>query len=103
MWGDEHVDDLAELVDRPAHLARLAGDHHMGLVDPPMVPDRMAARPSSLGQQRREPLHPRRVIELAVAGPRRRCRYRPDPKPQAGGVVGGVQQQVAPAFAVAVP
>ena len=57
--GDEHVDDLAELVDRPVYAAPLAGDLHIGLVDPPTIPDRMAARPSSLGQQWREPLHPR--------------------------------------------
>jgi hypothetical protein len=57
-WGDEHVDDLVELVDRPVHVAPLAGDLHIGLVDPPTVPDHAAARPSSLGEQRREPLHP---------------------------------------------
>ena len=45
MWGDEHVDDLAELVDRSVDVA-------------PAIPDDMATGPGSLGQQRREPLDP---------------------------------------------
>jgi hypothetical protein len=56
--GDEHVNDLAELVDRPVHVAPLAGDLHIGLVDLPAISNTVAARPSSLGQQRCEPLHP---------------------------------------------
>jgi hypothetical protein len=56
--GDEYVDDLAELVDRPVHVAPLAGDLHIGLVDLPAISNTMSARPSSLGQQRCEPLHP---------------------------------------------
>ena len=57
-WGDEHVDDLAELVDRAVDVAPPAGDLHIGLIDPPTVPDRVAAGPGGLGQQRREPQHP---------------------------------------------
>jgi hypothetical protein len=56
--GDEHVDDLAELVDRPVHIAPPPGDLHIGLVDLPAISNTMPARPSSLGQQRCEPLHP---------------------------------------------
>jgi hypothetical protein len=56
--GDEHVNDLAELVDRPVHIPPLAGDLHIGLVDLPAISNAMSARPSSLGQQRCEPLHP---------------------------------------------
>jgi len=50
--GDEHVDDLAKLVDRPVHLAPAAGDLHIGLVHLPAISNTMSARPSSLGQQR---------------------------------------------------
>jgi hypothetical protein len=57
-WGDEHVDDLAELVDRAVDVAPPAGDLHVGLIDPLTVPDRVAAGPGGLGQQRREPQHP---------------------------------------------
>jgi transposase IS116/IS110/IS902 family protein len=56
--GDEHVDDLAELVDRAVDIAPPAGDLHIGLVHEPAVPDQVAAWPCGVGQQRREPLHP---------------------------------------------
>jgi hypothetical protein len=56
--GDEHIDDLAELVDRPVHIPPAAGGLHIGLVDLPAISNTMSARPSSLGQQWREPLHP---------------------------------------------
>ena len=46
--GDEHVDDLAELVDRAVDVAPLAGDLHIGLVDLPAVTDGVPARPSGL-------------------------------------------------------
>jgi hypothetical protein len=67
---DEHVDDLAELVDRPIHVPPPAGDLHIGLVHLPAVTDHVPARPSSLGQQRREPQHPpvdRDVVDLHTA------------------------------------
>src|SRR4030095_12907824 len=44
---DEHVDDLAELVERPVQVAPLAGDLHLGLVDLPAISNTMSARPSS--------------------------------------------------------
>jgi hypothetical protein len=57
-WGDEDVDDLPELIDRPIDIAPLAGDLHIGLVDVPAVPNGVPARPGGVGQQRGEPLHP---------------------------------------------
>src|SRR4029453_15348822 len=56
--GDEHVDDLPELVDRAVHVAPPASHLHVGLVDLPAVPDGMPAGPGGIGQQRREPLDP---------------------------------------------
>jgi hypothetical protein len=65
--GDEHVDDLAELVDRPVDVAPRAGRPDVGLVHEPAVADGVSAGPGRLGQQRREPLDPpvdRSVIDL---------------------------------------
>jgi hypothetical protein len=56
--GDEHVNDLAELVDRAVHVAPPAGDLHIGLIHEPAIPDQVAAGSGGVGQQRREPLHP---------------------------------------------
>jgi hypothetical protein len=58
--GDEHVNNLSELVDRAVHVAPLAGDFHVGLVCLPTISDQVPAGPGSLGQQlqRGEPLHP---------------------------------------------
>jgi hypothetical protein len=67
--GHEHVDDLAELVDRAVHIAPLPCHLHVGLLDVPAVADGVAAGPGSLGQQRREPLHPpvgRHVVDLGA-------------------------------------
>jgi hypothetical protein len=55
--GDEHVDDLAELVDRPIDVAPGAAHLHVGLVHEPAVPDRVAARSGGVEEQRREALH----------------------------------------------
>jgi hypothetical protein len=57
-WGGEHVDDLADLVDRSIHIPPAAGDLHVGLIHPPAVSHGMPAGPGGLGQQGREPLHP---------------------------------------------
>jgi hypothetical protein len=57
-WGDEHVNDLAWLVDGPVDIAPLAGDLHIGLVDLPALADGMSAGPGSLGQQAGEAKHP---------------------------------------------
>src|SRR6266511_927470 len=58
IWGYEHINDLAELVDRPVDIPPAAGHLHIGLLDSPAVTDGMAAGPRGVGQQRREPLHP---------------------------------------------
>ena len=56
--GHEHVDDLAELVDRAAAIAPPAGDLDGGLIDLPAVTDLVSAWPGGLGEQRGEPLDP---------------------------------------------
>jgi hypothetical protein len=58
LWGDEHVDDLAELVDCAVDVAPPPGDLHVGLVHQPAIPDQVPAGPGGVGQQRREPLDP---------------------------------------------
>jgi hypothetical protein len=68
--GDEHVDDLAELVNRPIHIPPLPGDKHIGLVHLPAVADGVPAGASGLGQQRRDLLDPpvdRDVVDLDPA------------------------------------
>jgi hypothetical protein len=67
---DEYVDDLTELVDRSVDVPPPTGNPHVGLVHIPAVADGMAARPSGVGQQRREPQHPpvdRDVVDLDAA------------------------------------
>jgi hypothetical protein len=49
-WGDEHINDLAGLVDRPVHVAPPTRHLDVGLVDLPAVPGPVAARPCGLGQ-----------------------------------------------------
>ena len=69
-WGDDHVDDLAELVDGSVDVSPLASDLYIRLVHLPAVTDPVAAGSSSLGQQRREALHPpvhRHVVDLDTA------------------------------------
>jgi hypothetical protein len=56
--GDEHVDDLAELVDRAVDVAPPTGDLHIGLVHEPAISNTMTAGSGGVGQQRREPLDP---------------------------------------------
>jgi hypothetical protein len=48
--GDEDVDDLAELVNRPVHIPPLPGDFHLGLVHLPVVADGVSAGPGSVGE-----------------------------------------------------
>jgi hypothetical protein len=53
--GHEHIDDLAELVDRPIDVAPAVGDFDVGLIDLPAVADRMPAGPggpASIGVNR---------------------------------------------------
>jgi hypothetical protein len=56
--GDEHVNDLAELIDCSVHVPPLPGDPHIGLIHEPAISYSVPARAGSLSQQRREPLHP---------------------------------------------
>ena len=67
--GHEHIDHLAELVDRSIDVAPPAGDLHIRLVDLPAVTDGMPTRPSGVGQQRREqhPAVDRDVVDLDPA------------------------------------
>jgi hypothetical protein len=58
LWGDEHVDDLAELVDRTVDVAPPTGDLCVALIGLPAVADGVAAGPGGIDQQRREPLDP---------------------------------------------
>jgi len=57
-WRDEHIDDLAELVDRPVHVAPPTGDLDVGLIDVPAGPEGVAAGAGGVGQQGREALDP---------------------------------------------
>jgi hypothetical protein len=66
-WGDEHIEDLPELIDRAVDLALLPGDPHLRFVHKPSDLLRRVDWPGSLGQQRREPKHPsiqRDVLDL---------------------------------------
>jgi hypothetical protein len=56
--GHEHVDDLAELVDRPVGIASPAGDLDVGLIHKPAISHGVSAGAGGVGQQRREPHHP---------------------------------------------
>jgi hypothetical protein len=56
--GDEHVNNLAELIDRPVHIPPSPSDLHIGLVHEPAISYSVPAGAGGLGQQRREPLHP---------------------------------------------
>jgi hypothetical protein len=63
--GDEHVDDLPELVDTAVQVPPPAGDLHIGLVHQPAVTDGVPARPGGLSEQWREPLHLVEVSSVA--------------------------------------
>jgi hypothetical protein len=57
--GEEHVDDLAELIDPSVQIPPPTGDLHIRLVHEPAVSDDVAAWAGGLGQQGHEPLHHR--------------------------------------------
>ena len=66
----QHVDDLAELVDRPIEVTPPTRDLHIGLVDEPPVPGGVPAGPGRLDEQWGEPDHPaeeRGVVDLDAA------------------------------------
>jgi hypothetical protein len=55
---EEHVDDLAELVDGPEQVAPRPSDLQVGLIHVPVTPDDVPAGPSGLGELRGESLDP---------------------------------------------
>jgi hypothetical protein len=55
--GDQHINDLPELVDRSVHVPPSPGTFHVGLVREPAIAYSVPAGAGGLGQQRREPLH----------------------------------------------
>jgi hypothetical protein len=56
--GDEHVNDLVELIDRPGHIPPSPSDLPLGLVHEPASSYSVPAGAGGLCQQRREPPHP---------------------------------------------
>jgi hypothetical protein len=54
----EHVDDLAELVDRPVQRDSLSGHFGVSLVDEPLIAGSVPAGSCRVDQQWSEPLHP---------------------------------------------
>jgi hypothetical protein len=69
--GDEHVDDLPELVDRTADIAPPPGDPHLRLVHRPAISHGVATRSGSLSQQRRAPKHTHRyTVTWSTSTPR---------------------------------
>jgi len=68
--ANQHVDDLAELVDRPVQVAPLAGDVDIRLVDTPAISRGVPEGPGRLGEQRGESRHPaeeRGVVDFDAA------------------------------------
>ena len=58
LLGHEHVDDLPVLVNGPIDVPPGPGDLHVGLIDKPVTTHDVAARPSRVDEQGREPLNP---------------------------------------------
>jgi hypothetical protein len=58
LLGQQHVDDLPVLVDRPVQVSPPAGDLDVGLIDEPPVAGGVPQRAGGVGEQRRESLHP---------------------------------------------
>jgi hypothetical protein len=57
-FGQQHVDDLTVLVDRPVHVTPHAIDLDVGLINEPAITWRMPTETGRIRQQWREPLHP---------------------------------------------
>jgi len=57
-FRDEHIDDLAVLVHRPAHVPPHTGNSDVGLVHEPAIADTVPTRARRLDDQRGEALHP---------------------------------------------
>src|SRR5215204_3444529 len=58
LLGQQHVDDLPVLVDRPVQVAPTAGYLDVGLVDEPPVACRVPEWAGGVGEQRGEALYP---------------------------------------------
>jgi hypothetical protein len=58
LFGQQHVDNLPVLVDRPVEEPPSAGDLDVGLIDEPPVPGGAPDRAAGVGEQWGEPLHP---------------------------------------------
>jgi hypothetical protein len=56
--GEQHIDDLATLVDRAVDVAPGVVDLDVGLVDEPAVAGRVAGKLGGGSQEWRESLHP---------------------------------------------
>jgi hypothetical protein len=56
--GEVHVDDLAELVDRPKQVAPGPSDPQVGLIDVPPITDDVLSGSSGLGELWSKPLDP---------------------------------------------
>ena len=70
LLGDQHVDDLPELVNRPVQIHPLPGHLDIGFVHEPPVTGGVPAGTCRVDQQRSEPLHPAvdaHVIDLHSA------------------------------------
>jgi len=65
--GYEHVDDLPVLVNGAVDVSPGPGDLHVGFIDKPVATHAVAARPSRVDEQWREPLDPKEqghVVDL---------------------------------------
>ena len=60
--GDQHVDDLPELVDRPVQIDPPAGDLDVGFVNEPAISWDVSAWSCCVDEQGREPLHHRNTV-----------------------------------------
>jgi hypothetical protein len=58
LLGDQHVDDLPILVNRPIQIYPATGDFDISLVDIPPITRRVPTGPGRINQQRGKPLHP---------------------------------------------
>lgn len=68
--GDQHVDDLAVLIDGPVEVTPAAGDPDVGLVDKPPITARVPEGAGRVHKLRRQGLHPaidRHMIDLDAA------------------------------------
>ena len=57
-FGDQDIDDLAILVDRPIQIDPTPGDFDISLINTPPITRRVPTGSGRLNQQRSEPLHP---------------------------------------------